>query len=109
MCLFLCGDDEQLGHAKRTLVTMKETFLNSFVPYQMYKSLIKSMGRTKQQLENMEPIEEIPQEVYFSGATFNPEYFNTWCGTTVNTIDEQSIPKEDLVEKLNNKLKQLEQ
>ncbi len=86
---------------------MKETFLNSFAPYQMYKSLVDAMGRTKQQLENMEPIEEIPQEVFFTGSTMNPEYFNTWCGTTVNTIDKQSIPKEDLVDKLNNKLNEL--
>lgn len=86
---------------------MKKTILNSFAPYQMYKSLVDAMGRTKQQLENMEPIEEVPQEVYFTGSTLNPEYLSTWCGTTVNTIDEKSIPKEDLVNKLNDKLNEL--
>ena len=82
--------------------------LSAFAPYQLYKT-IRNMGATKKLLENMEPIEETPQEVYFSGSTFLPhEYINTWCGSTVNVVEKPTIqPKDVLAEELTNKLKEL--
>ena len=82
--------------------------LSAFAPYQLYKT-IRNMGATKKLLENMEPIEEIPQEVYFSGSTFLPhEYINTWCGSTVNVVEKPTLqPKDVLAEELTNKLKEL--
>ena len=82
--------------------------VESFAPYQLYKT-IRKMGATKKLLENMEPIEETPQEVYFSGSTFLPhEYINTWCGSTVNVVEKPTLqPKDVLAEELTNKLKEL--
>jgi hypothetical protein len=82
--------------------------LKTSAPYQLYKT-IKNMGATKKLLENMEPIEETPQEVYFSGSTFLPhEYINTWCGSTVNVVEKSTLqPKDVLAEELTNKLKEL--
>lgn len=82
--------------------------LSAFAPYQLYKTL-RNMGASKKLLENMEPIEEIPNEVYFSGSTFLPhEYINTWCGSTVNVVEKPTIQsKEVLVESLNEKLNEL--
>ena len=82
--------------------------LSAFAPYQLYKT-IRNMGATKKLLENMEPIEEIPQEVYFSGSTFLPhEYINTWCGSTVNVVEKPTLqPKDVLAEELTKKLKEL--
>jgi len=82
--------------------------LSAFAPYQLYKT-IRNMGATKKLLENMEPIEETPQEVYFSGSTFLPhEYINTWCGSTVNVVEKPTLqPKDVLAEELTNKLKEL--
>jgi len=82
--------------------------LSAFAPYQLYKT-IRNMGATKKLLENMEPIEETPQEVYFSGSTFLPhEYINTWCGSTVNVVEKPTLqPKDVLAEELTKKLKEL--
>jgi hypothetical protein len=57
----------------------------------------------------MEPIEETPQEVYFSGSTFLPhEYINTWCGSTVNVVEKPTLTRNDiLAEELTKKLKEL--
>ena len=86
---------------------MKKLF-ESFAPYQLYKT-IRNMGATKKLLENMEPIEEPPQEVYFSGSTFLPhEYINTWCGSTVNVVEKPTLTRNDiLAEELTKKLKEL--
>jgi hypothetical protein len=67
------------------------------------------MGATKKLLENMEPIEETPGQVYFSGSTILPhEYINTWCGSTVNVVEKPTLTRNDiLAEELTNKLKEL--
>ena len=59
----------------------------------------------------METIDESPTSSlspYFSGVTTN-EYWNTWCGSTINTIDtsEPVVIKKDEVKLLGDKLKEL--